>query len=129
MNIIRFNKNFKIFLVVVLFFVIQYILISIRETLSNGDSEELKKFKVLCEDEKQKEIRKIRKEYEEKQSDRRNNNMQEVLDSSNVLGDTFVRDFYRYKCKSMKKYGSSDSDPMYRIDGNDLHKLEAVELH
>jgi len=105
MNVIRFNRNFKIIALIVGFFFVQYILILIRDNLSNGDSEELKKFKVLCEDEKQKEIKKIRKEYEEKLSQQRNIGTQEILDSSNVLGDTFVRDFYRYKCKSMKKYG------------------------
>jgi hypothetical protein len=118
MNVIRFNRNFRIIALIVVFFFAQYVLMSIRDTLWNDDSEELEKFKVLCEDEKQKEIRKIRKEYEEKISQPRIGIMQEVLDSSNVLGDTFVRDFYRYKCKSVKKYGSSDTDPMYRVDGN-----------
>ena len=35
----------------------------------------------------------------------------------NVLGDNFVRDFYRYKCESSTRYGGSNPDPMYRIDG------------
>ena len=43
----------------------------------------------------------------------------------NLLGENFIRDFYRYECKSIKRFGSSHSDPMYRIDGKylkDKHK-------
>jgi hypothetical protein len=41
----------------------------------------------------------------------------ESLPEGNILGDNFVRDFYRYNCKSVTRYGSTHSDPMYRIDG------------
>ena len=36
----------------------------------------------------------------------------------NRLGDNFVRDFYRYECKSIKRYGSIYPDPAYRLDGD-----------
>ena len=35
----------------------------------------------------------------------------------NQLEENFVRDFYRYECKSIKRYGTTYQDPMYRIDG------------
>ena len=43
-----------------------------------------------------------------------------IFEEQNRLGENFIRDFYRYECKSMKRYGSNNSDPMYRIDGKKL---------
>ena len=41
----------------------------------------------------------------------------------NLLGENFIRDFYRYECKSIKRFGSSHSDSMYRMDGKYLNQI------
>ena len=34
------------------------------------------------------------------------------------LVQNFTRDFYKYECKSLKRYGSYHPDPFFRIDGD-----------
>ena len=46
-------------------------------------------------------------------------NFNDNINQQNRLGDNFVRDFLRYECKNMKRYGGGLGDIKYRRqDGN-----------
>ena len=93
MKTIRFNRKFLGVVAICCFcFILEYVVLSLVFTKND--------VKIIVDD-----------------NTKRTKDLVFVLDSDNILGDTFVRDFYRYNCKSVTRYGSSHSDPMYRIDG------------
>ncbi len=40
-----------------------------------------------------------------------------IDEKNNKLGENYITDFLKYKCKSIKRYGVDSADKMYRIDG------------
>jgi hypothetical protein len=111
MNTIHLNAKFKILLGLLIFFLVEYIFLSLFFAEHNNVK------RVLCANNDLYDNSNKKEQVKEKNSLIRESANCESLPEGNILGDNFVRDFYRYNCKSITRYGSTHADPNYRIDG------------
>lgn len=138
MKLIFFRKPTVYLFYAFLFFIIEYFILrfSLNQTecnksnnIENADNGQIGKQQLLLNDYYHR-IVELRNELDTLKKSQANCLPTGVAATSNNecegehVGETFVRDFYRYDCKNSNRYGAGQAKPEDRVDGMYIHNIE-----